>query len=199
MKIIHNRNGTGVTLCIHCGSIAATGLTDDVFCDECKELPYKEVEGDLVTGALTGYFDVVAHGCNCFSTMRAGIAPQMARAFGCDKFELEGDEYFGSREKLGTMDYQDVEIAIKENDTTTVSVANLYTQYRYNRKGEDTVQLDYDALEKCLEELSMAFDGEHIGLPMIGCGKARGNWQFVKTMIQGKLKNCKVTIVKYKP
>jgi ribonucleoside-diphosphate reductase beta chain len=39
-------------------------------------------DGDLITLAKAGKFDVIAHGCNCHSTMGAGIAPQMAKAFG---------------------------------------------------------------------------------------------------------------------
>lgn len=34
----------------------------------------KEIEGDLIQMALNGDFDIIAHGCNCFNTMRSGIA-----------------------------------------------------------------------------------------------------------------------------
>lgn len=50
---------------------------------------YEEIEGDLIALAKQGLFDVIAHGCNCFCTMRAGIAPQMVKAFGVDKLHLE--------------------------------------------------------------------------------------------------------------
>jgi O-acetyl-ADP-ribose deacetylase (regulator of RNase III) len=40
----------------------------------------KEIEGDLIDLAKRGHFDVVTHGCNCFCTMGAGIAPQMVWA-----------------------------------------------------------------------------------------------------------------------
>lgn len=83
---------------------------------------YQEVEGDLILLARAGKFDVIAHGCNCFCTMGAGIAPQMAEAFDCDEFELEltsytdydeeGEEYTvetknrGDINKLGNIEYQ---------------------------------------------------------------------------------------------
>jgi len=35
------------------------------------------VDGDLVQMAKEGKFDVIAHGCNCFCAMGAGIAPQI--------------------------------------------------------------------------------------------------------------------------
>jgi len=84
---------------------------------------YQEIEGDLIKLAKQGKFDVITHGCNCFCTMGAGIAPQMAKAFGCDQFQLEMTEYVmydesfeyhhtvetknkGNINKLGTIDYQ---------------------------------------------------------------------------------------------
>ena len=47
---------------------------------------YNEINGDLIKLALEGKFDVIAQGCNCFCTMSAGIAPQMTKVFGCDKY-----------------------------------------------------------------------------------------------------------------
>lgn len=50
---------------------------------------YNEIDGNLITLALEGKFDIITHGCNCFCTMGAGIAPQIAKAFGADEFDLE--------------------------------------------------------------------------------------------------------------
>ena len=50
---------------------------------------YQEIEGDLIALAKQGKFDVITHGCNCMSNMGAGIAPQMAKAFGVDQYPLE--------------------------------------------------------------------------------------------------------------
>ena len=50
---------------------------------------YQEVNGNLIKMALEGQFDVIVHGCNCHSTMGAGLAPQMAKVFGCDRFGME--------------------------------------------------------------------------------------------------------------
>jgi len=82
----------------------------------------KYVDGDLIKLALKGEFDVITHGCNCFCQMGAGIAPQMAEAFGCNEFAKEreyivdcdeqGDyctvetENKGDINKLGTIDYE---------------------------------------------------------------------------------------------
>jgi O-acetyl-ADP-ribose deacetylase (regulator of RNase III) len=84
---------------------------------------YQEIYGDLIELAKQGKFDVIAHGCNCFCTMGAGIAVPMKLAFGCDKFDLEltkelrydedsGEEYEvatnnkGNINKLGCIDYE---------------------------------------------------------------------------------------------
>ena len=84
---------------------------------------YNEIEGNLITIAQRGHFDVIAHGCNCFCTMGAGIAPQMAEAFGCDEFKMEqtvtteydedSEESYtiptknkGDINKLGNIDYE---------------------------------------------------------------------------------------------
>lgn len=52
-------------------------------------MKYQEIEGDLISLALQGKFDVITHGCNCFCNMGAGIALQMAKNFAADKFRLE--------------------------------------------------------------------------------------------------------------
>jgi O-acetyl-ADP-ribose deacetylase (regulator of RNase III) len=83
---------------------------------------YREIDGNLIKLAKMGKFDVIGHGCNCFCTMGAGIAPQMAEAFECDEFEMEMTEYEdyddegnsymvqtdnkGNINKLGNIDYQ---------------------------------------------------------------------------------------------
>ena len=62
------------------------------------------IDGDLIKLTLEGKFDVITHGCNCLSTMGAGIAVPMKNTFGCDKFEMElwGPDI----EKLGNIDHQ---------------------------------------------------------------------------------------------
>ena len=49
----------------------------------------KYINGDIIKLALTGEYDVVAHGCNCFCRQKSGLAPQMVKAFKTDKFPLE--------------------------------------------------------------------------------------------------------------
>ncbi len=168
-------------------------------------MEYKEIEGNLITLALDGEFDVIAHGCNCFCTMGAGLAPQMAKAFGCDLFPLENEMYRGDINKLGQIDYGFFEINDGKVRKMTgihpynLEVVNCYSQYGFgiNHKEGSVAPLDYSALALCFKKMNHIFKGKHIGLPQIGCHLAGGDWDIVKDMIQRIFKDCQVTIVIY--
>jgi O-acetyl-ADP-ribose deacetylase (regulator of RNase III) len=168
---------------------------------------YQEVTGNLIRMALEGQFDVIAHGCNCHSTMGAGLAPQMAKVFGCDVFEME---LWGSTiEKLGNIDYAtfaltDVgPINLDDYEVHTyhpeLIVVNAYTQYNYgkNHKDGSLRPADYEAITLCMRKMNSVFKGKHIGLPLIGAGLAGGDWEIIKNIIQTELADCNVTIVHY--
>jgi O-acetyl-ADP-ribose deacetylase (regulator of RNase III) len=170
---------------------------------------YTEIDGDLITLAKAGTFDVIAHGCNCHSTMGAGIAPQMAKAFGCDRFSME---LWGSDvNKLGNIDYQTVVLGentiwsledYKNNrNEPELIVVNAYTQFNYGRNHADgdAKPLSYEALTLCMKKMNVLFAGKHIGLPKIGAGLAGGDWEKIKGIIQRELRDCQVTVVNYKP
>lgn len=172
---------------------------------------YKEVNGNLITMALNGDFDLIAHGCNCFCTQQAGIAPQMVKAFRTDSFSKERSIYKGDINKLGTIDYKKYawerhskELWLWDNildvlDNRSLFVVNAYTQFMYGTNHTDGVSkpLDYEALALCLRKINHIFKGKHIGLPKIGAGLAGGNWEVIKTIIQTELKDMDVTIVNY--
>ena len=155
-------------------------------------MKYNEIKGDLIKLAQRGKFDVIAHGCNCMCTMGAGIAPQMAKAFGADKFVMEREEYRGDINKLGQIDYDTFPVL-------GLTVVNAYTQYNYGRNHVDGDKnpVDYAAIEMCMKKMNYLFKGKHIGLPKIGAGLAGGDWERIKGIIQKELKDCEVTIVIY--
>lgn len=150
-------------------------------------MKYQELNGNLITLAQQGKFDVIGHGVNCQCVMGAGLAPQMAKAFGCDTFNLEHYRYKGDVNKLGQIDY-----AYYKN----LIVVNCYSQYDF-AKGS-TPPVDYEALTLCFRKINHEFKGKHIGLPQLGCGLAGGSWTVVKEIIQRELKDCRVTVVIYK-
>ena len=155
---------------------------------------YQEIEGDLIALAKEGMFDVITHGCNCMSNMGAGIAPQMAKAFGVDQYPLESFTRKGDINKLGQIEW------LIERDGAIPFVVNSYTQFSYGKNHTDGVSkpLDYEALTLCMRKINHRFSGKHIGLPKIGAGLAGGDWNRIKKIIQTELKDMKVSVVIYK-
>lgn len=150
-----------------------------------------EVVGNLIELAKGGNFDVIAHGCNCWCRMKRGIAPQIAYAFGADKFPLEKSGC-GDYNKLGNIDYRHVPIG----GDAFVTVVNAYTQFNWSQQ-EELRPLDYDALRLCMRKINRIFKSKHIGLPKIGSKLAGGDWNIIKVIIQEELKDCTITIVIY--
>ena len=171
---------------------------------------FKEVDGDLITLAKAGEFDVITHGCNCFCTMGAGIAVPMKENFWCDEFPMEAPEYKGDINKLGNIDFKCItdkgdHLRISNpNDLCVndvlVTVVNSYTQYHYGKNHLDGAKnpVDYEAITMCMRKINHTFKGEKIGLPMIGAGLAGGNWFVIEKIIKEELKDMDITIVRYK-
>lgn len=172
----------------------------------------KIIKGDLIELALNGDFDVIGHGCNCFSRMKRGIAPQMAAAFGCDEFRLE-KEIMYEWDKLGRIDFEgkrlynlklpafiknSITYAEFEKSEEILYIVNMYTQYHWEEKDPVyNIPLNYTALDLCLQKMDKVFAGKKIGIPWIGCGLAGGDKTKVESIIQYRLINCEVTIVEY--
>ena len=144
----------------------------------------KEIKGDLIELALNGEFDVIGHGCNCKNNMGSGIAVGIKRHFP-DAWMKDQKSLFGDKDKLGTM------TQITQHGVT---VCNLYTQYNYTR---DKIDVDYDAIRSCMKLIKEKHTGKKIGLPLIGAGRASGDWSIIKLIIKEELNNEDVTIVHY--
>src|SRR5690554_205597 len=135
----------------------------------------KVVKGDLIKLAIEGQFDAIVHGCNCFKTMGAGIALQIANTFPA---ALEKDKEYSRAidkyNKLGTISYAEIAQFNDPNELTKQTgrfqVINAYTQYHPGRT------VDYDAIRMCLRKINHYYNGCKIGLPQIGCGIAGGDW-----------------------
>lgn len=184
-------------------------------------MKYKEIDGDLIVLAKQGVFDVIAHGCNCFCVMGAGLAPQMAKAFGADRFHMENESFRGDINKLGTIDYAYTYLKgttskieyktpysytvpktnslLEEDGWHKLVVVNCYSQYDMTGRRVGKIDLDYKALALCFQKMNHIFKGKHIGLPQIGCHLGGGDWKVVRSMIQEYFTDCNVTVVHYKP
>lgn len=147
----------------------------------------KTVKGDLIKLAKEGKFDIIAHGCNCFNTMGAGIALQIARNFPSamliDKNTLSSDiNKLGGFTKTYTM---------VSNGSKKLDIFNLYTQYQPGKN------LDLEALTLCFRKLDSLYTNKTIGIPFIGCGIAGGNWNFIKKIIETEVQNNNIIVVDY--
>ena len=155
----------------------------------------KIITGDLIELAKLGEFNLIGHGCNCQHNFGAGIAKTIAGEFP-DAVEADLEV---SKPILG-------DISIGYEMDYDLNIINCYTQIWYgkafdnNRRNQysaDTIIARYDAIESCLEQINMEFEGDKIGLPLIGCGLAGLKWGTVKEIIKDELSDMDVTIVKY--
>ena len=150
---------------------------------------FKEIDGDLIRLALDGEFDMIAQGCNCFCRMKSGIAKTISEIIP-DAVEADNRTQSGDASKLGTYT-----VGVIWNETRIIGkVLNCYTQYNY---GTDTQHADYNAITRVMGKINADHRGKSIGLPLIGCGRAGGDWEHVKNIIKSQLRDMDVTIVHY--
>ncbi|WBF69525.1 hypothetical protein CHLORIS_174 [Vibrio phage Chloris] len=135
----------------------------------------KVVHGDMVKHLQSkDHLDAYAHQCNCFCRMGRGIAPLLAKAVPglrkADDMTVPGD-----KSKLGS-----VSLAAHPNGAV---VFNVYGQYHWHaHKVAPGRNTDYKALEQGLItiiELMQEHEFTTLGLPLIGCGLAGGDWDNV--------------------
>lgn len=148
----------------------------------------EHVMGDL----LKADADVIVHQVNCQGVMGAGVARQIREQFPntynvymdyCSKYKGHTADLLG--ECLYTFEEPFV-------------ICNAFGQNFYYR---NSVQTEYDKLEKCFYNIAEKYHGKKIALPWkIGCGLAGGDWNIVYEMIFNILAvegNCKVTLYEY--
>ena len=140
-------------------------------------------KGDLIKAAQEeNHPDVIVHGCNCFCTMGAGIAKQIAsvfpEAYNADKATIPGD-----RSKLGKY--------TKYTYANGLTVVNAYTQYAYGRGGR---HFDYFAFERLIKQFNTDFPNLTVAMPWIGCGLAGGDKRKVFDILEKNVKYFKCII-----
>jgi O-acetyl-ADP-ribose deacetylase (regulator of RNase III) len=148
----------------------------------------KYIDGDLIQLAKEGKFDVIGHGCNCFHSMGAGIAKSIKQTWPEAHLADQCSRY-GDRNKLGTFTQLDT------FETGELTVLNLYTQFKYT---SIQVDVDYDAVRKCMKAVKKRYSGKRIGFPLIGAGLSGGDWNIISQIIEDELGDEDVTIVKFK-
>lgn len=148
------------------------------------------IKGNLIELFKANRFDGIAHGCNCFHTMAAGIAGQLAREFEevlvADKLQTK----YGDIKKLGTY---------STAHTVYGMVFNMYTQFKPGR--ESAVRL-YRSVKDAFYQLNREYGGYGefvLGIPKIGSGIAGGSWPTIERAINDTCTNIRVVVIDYEP
>jgi len=154
----------------------------------------KILSGNLLKMAADGDFDVIIHGCNCFCTMGAGIAAQVAEQFPA-AYEADKATVRGDIAKIGN--YTKAEVNMFGGPVFTI--VNAYTQYGYGGRLNGIADVDYYALRNVMHKINTDFSGKRIGYPLIGAGLAGGDWNIIAEIIEQELVDVDHTLVKYIP
>lgn len=147
-------------------------------------MDFKEIYGDLIKQSKEGDFDLICHGCNCKNTWGAGIAKILK-----EKYPLAFETDINSTSRMGTISVC--------RDYDECIIVNAYTQLYpgSNGWGIDSNNNRYIAIRECMKSINEEFKGNHIGLPLIGCGLAGLEWDIVKKIIKEELVDMDVTII----
>ena len=137
----------------------------------------KEVAGDLVKLAKNGVFDVIVHGCNCECIMGGGVAKQIRQAFP-KAYDADRGTTACDARKIGSLSLAKVRL----NNGKVLVIVNGYTQLLAGG------QVNYDAVRNVMKQVKQNFYGQRIGYPMIGAGRAGGDWDRIKEIIDEELK-----------
>ncbi len=148
----------------------------------------KHLKGDLIQLALSGKFDVIIHGCNCFCSMGAGIAKQIKDRFP-NAYEADLKTRPGDKNKLGTYSKARIQVG-----NQALTIINGYTQHHYSGS---KVLADYDAIASVFSLVKTNFSGKKIGYPKIGAGLAKGDWNKICGIIDHQLMGENHTLVEY--
>lgn len=142
---------------------------------------------NIIEAATAGWFDAILHQTNCMHLWNSGLAPQIRdtwrEAFAADLLTPHGDI-----SKLGTCSVA----TFTANNNGKCMIVNCYGQYKNCSAGGTT---DYEALRKALETATTLLPkGSRIGLPKIGCGAAKGDWNIVSKIIEEVFQDYHVVI-----
>ena len=151
----------------------------------------KIVKGNLINMFENGDFDVIIHGCNCFHTMGAGIALQLAQRYP-EVLRADVDQsVFGDKTKLGGFSMA----TIPRKGKQPQFILNAYTQFSTGGKRA----VSYDAIADFFERFGSTISNGNfkIGYPMIGAGLAGGDWDVIKVIIDKALDGCDHTLVEW--
>lgn len=140
------------------------------------------IQDDLIKLFKNDKIHVLIHGCNCLSTMGAGIALYIRREFP-HVYQADKQFHLDKSQRLGKFSYW-------KKPNKAAWIINAYTQYNYKSQGFHPNQkvdlFSYDTFEQQMKDIfqflnknwqqfNKSLDELVISIPMIGCGLAGGN------------------------
>lgn len=148
-------------------------------------------KGNLLDAFLKEDIDIIVHGCNCYTTMGAGIAKQIKDYFPqAYRADLEFDktfDYLNPKDKsikLGKCSYATIDRYITIDGVSYNKEGWIVNAYTQDTHWDKSRMLSYDAIRQCFMEIDdKASSNKTIGMPFIGCGLARGDWRRVERII----------------
>lgn len=153
-------------------------------------MSYDYIQGDLFEIIKNGQHDAIIHGCNCFHTMGAGFAKEIANRYP-EAVQADLKTEYGSVNKLGSWSS-----ALVDNDH--IIVFNAYTQYKISYSKD---VFEYSAFDLILRKFRIS--QEETGrkrqfiMPMIGAGLAGGNWPLIENIVKKHARVLNITVVRY--
>ena len=145
--------------------------------------------GDLIEALKSHEVEAIAHQANCFCTMKSGIAPLIANQWK-EVREADLGTVKGDAEKMGSFSVA---------ETPDGHVFNVYGQYHWSR-GDSRYGTSYSHLNLGLCRVRWYLDDHKIssiGLPLIGCGLAGGDWGRVSRLIEEAFEGWDGTVTVY--
>lgn len=133
----------------------------------------KTKKGCLITALENKEVDFIFHQCNCFNTFGRGVAATIKKRIP-NAYKADLETISGDRGKLGRFTYAD-------------GVYNIYGQYTYGTKKQETVYLALAVgLNRAVGDIitNKGLIGANVGVPLIGCGLAGGDWGVVEGMLE---------------
>ena len=126
--------------------------------------------------------------------MGAGFALALVKCFP-EIRAADQETIYADRTKLGT--YSLARVSTRKPGKL-LTILNCYTQYYYGWAKSTQPLCSYPAIEQVMTTINNKFKGQHLGLPRIGSGLARGKWPIIKEIIGRNTPDLKVTIVHYR-
>lgn len=148
------------------------------------------LKGDAANPQVEGN-KIIVHICNDIGGWGKGFVMAISKRW--KKPESEYREWFQSGENFNLGEIQMVQV---EED---IWVCNMIGQHKTISSSKGIPPIRYEAVEKCLEKVSIEASkiNASIHMPRIGCGLAGGKWEEIESIITKTLLKGDVEVYVY--